>query len=154
VRRLYGAGPGHLIAHVLMFALAGWAILEITDVGGASTILLWFIGAVIIHDALVLPLYSGADRGAQGIAFVLDRGGSARVPVINHFRVPLALSAVTLLVFAPLIFGRGDAALERVSGIDPSGYGLRWLLLTLALFAGSAIVYAIRVLRADPGEVG
>jgi hypothetical protein len=56
-----------LIAHVLMFALAGWAILEITDVGGASTILLWFIGAVIVHDALVWPLYSGADRGAQGI---------------------------------------------------------------------------------------
>ena len=64
--------------------------------------------------------------------------------------MPLALSAVTLLVFAPLIFGRGDAALERVSGIDPSGYGLRWLLLTIVLFAGSAILYAIRVFRADP----
>lgn len=149
MRRLYGAGPGHLIAHLAAFTLAGWSILEISGIGGASTVLVWFIGAVIIHDALVLPLYSGADRGAQGVAAVLDRGGSARVPVINHLRVPFVLSAVTLLVFAPLIFGRGDSALERVSGVDPSGYGLRWLVLTLVLFAGSALVYAIRVFRAE-----
>ena len=149
MRRLYGAGPGHLVAHVLAFALAGWSVMEIAGVGGASTILVWFIGAVIVHDALVLPLYSTADRGAQGVAAVLDRGGSARVAVVNHLRVPFVLSAVTLLVFSPLIFGRGDRALERVSGMDPSGYGLRWLILTLALFGGSAVVYGIRVFRAE-----
>lgn len=149
MRRLYGAGPGHLIAHAATFALAGWAILEISGIGGASRVLLWFIGAVILHDALILPLYSTADRGAQGVATVLDRGGSARVPVINHLRVPVVLSGVTLLVFAPLIFGRGDQALERVSGIDPSGYGLRWLGLTAVLFAGSALVYAVRVFRTE-----
>jgi len=149
MRRLYGAGPGHLIVHVLAFALAAWSIMEISGIGGALTVLVWFIGAVIIHDALVLPMYSTADRGAQGVAAVLDRGGSARVPVINHLRVPFALSAVTLLAFAPLIFGKGDQALERVSGIDPSGYGLRWLVLTVLVFAGSALVYAVRVFRAE-----
>lgn len=152
MRRVYGAGPGHLVAHVAALGLAGWSILEIAGVGGATTILLSFIGAVIAHDALVLPLYSAADRGARGVAAVLDRGGSARVRVrvINHLRVPFVPSAVTLLVFAPLIFGRGDQALERVSEMDPSGYGLRWVLLTVALFAGSAIVYAIRRSRAEP----
>lgn len=149
MRRLYGAGPGHLIAHVAAFALAGWSIMEITGVGGATTILVWFIGAVIVHDALIWPLYSTADMGAQGVAAALDQGGSTKVRVVNHLRVPFVLSAVTLLVFAPLIFGRGDQALERVSGIDPSGYGLRWLLLTVVLFAGSAIVYAIRVFRTE-----
>jgi len=149
MRRLYGAGPGHLIVHVLAFALAAWSIMEISGIGGALTVLVWFIGAVIIHDALVLPMYSTADRGAQGVAAVLDRGGSARVRVVNHLRVPFALSAVMLLAFAPLIFGKGDQALERVSGIDPSGYGLRWLVLTVLVFAGSALVYAVRVFRAE-----
>jgi hypothetical protein len=149
MRRLYGAGPGHLIAHLLAFALAGWAIMEIAGIGGSFRVLLWFVGAVIVHDALILPLYSGADRGAQGVAAVLDQGGSTRVPLINHLRVPFVLSAVTLLTFAPLILGRGDAALERVSGIDPSGYGLRWIVLTVLLFAGSGLIYAVRVFRAD-----
>lgn len=147
MKRFYGASAGHLVAHLAAFVLIAWAVLQLSDVGGATRILLWFVGAVVIHDVLVLPLYSGADRGAQGVATVLDRAGSARVRVINHLRVPAALSAVTLLTFAPLIFGRGDAALERTSGIDPSGYGLRWVLLTLALFAGSAVVYAVRVSR-------
>lgn len=150
MRRLYGSGPVHLLAHLGAFALAGWSILQITGIGGSFRVLLWFIGAVIIHDALVLPLYSTADRGAQGAAAVIDHGAGAGVRVINHLRVPAALSAVTLLAFAPLIFGRGDAALARVSGVDPSGYALRWVLLTVVLFAASALVYAVRRFRADP----
>ncbi|CAA9538131.1 MAG: hypothetical protein AVDCRST_MAG30-4452 [uncultured Solirubrobacteraceae bacterium] len=140
--RRYGAGPAHLLVHVAALALIAWAVLQISDAGGALTVALWFAGAVIVHDFVLLPLYAGADRALQ------RAGRAPRDPrLLNHLRIPLALSTVTLLAFAPLILGRGDAVLARVSTIEPTGYLGRWLLLTAALLAGSGIIYLIRRTR-------
>ena len=139
MNRRYGAGPVHLAAHLAAFALIAWAVLQISGIGGALTVAIWFAAAVLVHDLLLLPLYAGADR-------ILQRAG--RPAIVNHVRVPLALSAVTLLAFAPIILGRGDAVLASVSTIEPAGYLGRWLLLTAALFAGSGILYLIRRTRA------
>ncbi|CAA9494270.1 MAG: hypothetical protein AVDCRST_MAG30-1557 [uncultured Solirubrobacteraceae bacterium] len=140
--RRYGAGPAHLIVHVAALALIAWAVLRIADGGGALTIAVWFAGAVLLHDFVLLPLYAGADRALQ------RAGRAQRDPrLLNHARIPLALSLVVLLAFAPLILGRGNAVLERVSTIEPTGYLGRWLLLTAALLAGSAMIYLIRRTR-------
>jgi hypothetical protein len=132
--RLYGAGPLHLLAHLALLPLAGWAVLQILDGRSAARIVLWLVAAAVVHDLVVLPLYSGADRAARAAA------GSA----INYVRVPAALSLLMLTVFWGTIAGRGEGAYRAVSGLSFEGYAMRWLLVSAALFAGSAALYGLR----------
>ena len=135
-RRRYGASPLHALAHLAAFALAGFALLQLVDVRAAGNVLVWLIGAVVLHDFLLLPFYSALDRAAQTV------GG--RVGAVNHLRVPAGLSALLLLVSFPLILGRSTAKLEQVSGAAAADYLTRWLLITAALCAGSAVLYLVR----------
>jgi len=134
MRRLYGAHPLHLLAHAVLMPLAAFAVLQLAGVRAASNIGLWFAGAVLLHDFLLLPAAAGADCAIR-----------AAVPgAINHVRVPAALSALLLLVFFPLICGRSDRTFQGVSGVAPHGYAERWLLVTAGLFAVSAAAYLLR----------
>ncbi len=139
-RRRYGASPLHALAHLAAFALAGFALLQLVDVRAAGNVLVWFVGAVVLHDFVLLPFYSALDRAAQAV------GG--RVPAVNHLRVPAGLSALLLLVFFPLILGRSTDKLEHVSAAPAADYLARWLLISGALFAGSAVLYVARSRRA------
>jgi hypothetical protein len=144
IARRYGASPLHLLAHGVLFAAAGWVLLRVVDVRGAADVLLWFLGALVLHDLVLLPLYTLLDRAA---ASLLRRAGPPQLPAINHVRVPAALAGLTLLVFFPLISEHSDPVLRRVSGMEPAGYLERWLLVVAALFAASALVYAVRIHR-------
>ena len=64
--RWYGASPLHLLTMVGSFALAGYAAVQLLplDVFGIA---LWFAGAVIGHDLLLMPLYTLADRSAAAV---------------------------------------------------------------------------------------
>jgi hypothetical protein len=141
-RRRYGASPLHLLAHVIVFSLAGWAIAQIVDIRGAVDVLKWFIAAVLLHDLVLLPAYSSLDQLDQHVRL---RG----IALINHIRVPATLSGLTFLVFFPLIVGKSDGNLRYVSGITPSGYLGRWLALVAGFWLVSAAVLAVRLLRAD-----
>jgi hypothetical protein len=145
IGRRYHASPLHLLAHGVLFAAVGWVLLRVAEARGAIDVLLWLAAALVLHDLVLLPLYALLDRIAASVA----RRAAVRgpVPLVNHIRVPAALSGLTLLVFFPLIAGKSDANLQRVSGIDPAGYLERWLLLAAALFAASALAYAVRVHR-------
>lgn len=145
----YGAGPLHLCALVISVAVAGYAaslLVPRNPIGVAA----WLIGAVIGHDLVLLPLYALVDRSVSRVLrhrrLSLPSG-----PYLNHLRVPAALSALTLLVFAPLIL-RLAPTFDRVTdrSIDP--YLTHWLLITGVLFAGSALVLVIRI-RADVRRV-
>lgn len=134
MRRLYGTSPLHLVAHVAAFALAGFAVIGLADVRPHLYVLGWFVGAIVLHDAVLLPLYAG-----------LDRLGSATLGgAINHVRVPLAISGLLALVYFPVILGKGSAVYERVSGLSYEGYAARWLLVTGALFLISGVLYVLR----------
>lgn len=100
----------------------------------------WFLAAVAVHDGLLLPLYAGADRALVALA------PRTRVPVINHVRVPVLGAGLTLLLFLPGIVRQGEAVVLGATGLDQSPFLGRWLLLVAALFAVSALVYAVRVL--------
>ena len=132
--RLYGAHPLHLLAHAVVLPLAAFAILQLAGVRAASNIGLWFVGAVLLHDFLLLPAAAGADRAIR----------AAAPGAVNHVRVPTALSALLLLVFFPLICGRSDATFRGVSGVELHGYAERCLLFTAGLFAVSAVIYLVR----------
>lgn len=148
-RSLYGDSPLHLLAVLASFAIAGYAFLRIVENPSALGTLVWFAGAIVLHDLLAFPLYSAlnliADRGLAG------RGGereARRVPLINHVRIPALLSGLALVLFFPLILGLDAANYEKDTGLSGDVFFTRWLGLTAALFLGSALIYALRLRRA------
>lgn len=132
--RRYGAGPLHLVAHLAFGGLALYALLQLFGIRDARYAVAWLIGAVVLHDAILWPLYSGADALAR----------SALGRAVNAVRVPAGLSLVLLLAFFPIIASKGEGAYARVAGRDWSGYATRWVLVTAALFALSGAVYLAR----------
>lgn len=123
------------LAHLIFLPLAAWALITVLDFRAASNVVLWLVAAVVLHDFLILPLYSAADRGARALL-----PGTK----VNYVRVPAGLSLLLLAVFWGTIRGKGEGAYARVSGLAWDGYGTRWLLVTAALFALSAAVYLVR----------
>ncbi|QEC48988.1 hypothetical protein FSW04_16350 [Baekduia soli] len=142
LRRHYGATSVHLLAHLVALPLAAWAILQVVDFRGARDVVVWFVAALVLHDLVALPAYTALDRVAQ-------RARVRGVAVVNHLRVPAVMSGVTLLVFFPLILGRSTGSLHYLSGVTPTGYLGRWLLVVAAAWGGSAAVLGVRLLRAD-----
>lgn len=148
LRTRYGAGPLHLIGHVAMLAVAAFAFAQIFGGGDTLQLLEWFVGFALLHDLVLVPLYTGVDRLLAG------RLGGARgrrrraVPVINHVRSPALISGLLLLVYAPLISGVGDATYFFSSGHHVSGYLRNWVLISLCLFLISGVAYLVRIWRA------
>ena len=70
-------------------------------------------------------------------------------PVINHVRFPVAISAVLLLVWFPLILQRRPSGYVNALGREPPDYLGRWLAVTAGLFVLSGVVYAVRRLTAS-----
>ena len=135
--RRYGASPAHLLAHLILLPLIAWALLTVLDFRAASNVVLWLVAAVILHDAVLLPLYAAVDRGGQAVL-----GGA-----VNYVRVPAGLSLLMLLVFWSTIRGKGAGTFHRVSGLEWDGYATRWLLVSAALFAVSGALYFVRTRR-------
>lgn len=146
-RRLYGAHPLHLIGHVVLFAIAGFAIVEIIGGGAWVNWIAWFVGAALLHDLVLLPLYSVLDRG---LGRVVDRPprpplAPRRVARVNHLRAPAAISGILLIVYFPLILGLSGENYLNDTGHHLAGYTRNWLLITAGLFLCSALVYVARV---------
>lgn len=144
-RRLYGASPLHLAAHLVALAVAAFAFDRIFKGVGVATLLVLYLGFVIAHDLIFLPLYAGLDRLIRRLLAPLSSSRRVAVPVINHVRAPLAISALLLLIYSPLIFGLTDTEYFALSGHHLEHYLRNWLLITAALGLGSALIYAGRL---------
>lgn len=118
------------------FVLCGYAGVRLLD-GDWLMVALWFVGAAVVHDLVLLPLYAAADRA-------LVKGAGRRRRRVNYVRVPAALSGLLLLVWFPLITGRVSERYAGVAGLSADGYVVRWLIVTAVLFGGSAVVFAVR----------
>jgi hypothetical protein len=140
--RWYGAGPLHLLTMLGCFALAGYATAELLP-NNAVGIPIWFVGAVIGHDLILMPMYTVADRSVMAV-FRHRRPQLPAVPWINYLRVPAALSGMLLLIWFPLIFRlpRRFTATTTLS-LDP--FLWHWLAVTGALFLLSAMALAVRL---------
>jgi hypothetical protein len=153
-RALYGRGPLHLLALLASFAIAGAAVIGwFQRPRDVVSVLEWFAAALVIHDLVLLPLYSLLDR----IAFGRHRRQIDQAPrptavrLVNptpYLRVPAILSGLLLAVFFPVIFGLGAQTELNASAIPEHGYLARWLLATGVLFAGSGVAYAAAMARA------
>jgi hypothetical protein len=146
-RRLYGERPLHLLATVATLAIAGYGVGRIFDTTAPFELLIWIAGSALLHDLVVLPLYSALGILAWGVAR-LGLVEAPNVAALNHVRVPAVVSGLLFVVFFPLILGLGGPAYERATGLSLDGYLGRWLLLTGALFGLSALLYAVRLRRA------
>ncbi|MGI8632754.1 MAG: hypothetical protein ACR2NA_09465 [Solirubrobacterales bacterium] len=142
LRDRYGAGPLHLLAALTAFAIAGYGFVAYFDELPLYGFAVWFTGAILIHDAVLYPLYSSlgtlATRAAGESA---DEVSPSRAQALNHVRVPLVLSFFMLVVYFPLIVGFGRERYEAASNLSGSVYLGRWLALSAALFVASALIY-------------
>ncbi len=156
-RQRYGATPLHLLAHLAAFAICAYALAQIVDGGAVVNFVVWFGGAAVLHDIVFLPLYSVLDRVANRSARRVHLAAPpalrhADVPVINYLRAPALISGLLLIVYFPLILGFAGDEYFKATGHHLHGYVRNWLLITAALFAASALLYAIRVrMRSRPG---
>jgi hypothetical protein len=151
-KRRYGASPLHLLAHIVTLAIVAYAIVQLLGQKHWVNWLGWFVAAALLHDVVLLPAYSLLDRVGHAVLRGPDRRlpgrdprGPAQVPLVNHVRAPALISGLLLLIYFPLILGPATPGYVSATGHNPSGYLRNWLLITLALFAASAVIYAIRV---------
>jgi hypothetical protein len=140
--RWYGASPLHLLALLACFGLAGYAAARLVS-SRPLAVVVWFAGAAIGHDLVLVPLYSLADRSAA--AALRHRAPQLpAAPWINYVRVPAALSGLLLLVWFPLILRlRSPYHASTTLSADP--YAWHWLAVTGTLFLLSAIAFALRL---------
>ncbi len=146
--RVYGSYPSHLLTMAAGFALLGYIVVTVKPMtlwnphSWWQSIAVWFVAAVIAHDLLLFPIYALADR------ILWARRRPARhlpVSVRNYLRIPALGSGLTLLVFLPGIIGQGASTYLAATGQTQQPFLGRWLLLTAAMFATSAIAYLLRL---------
>ena len=143
---VYGSGPLHLLTMVSGFALLGYvlATFKPATLWNSGTwwqsIAVWLAAAVIAHDLLLFPLYALADR----VLFARARR-RPNISARNHIRVPALGAGLTLLIFLPGIIEQGATTYAAATGQTQQPFLGRWLLLTAAMFAMSAIWYAARL---------
>ena len=140
---LYGARPAHLVVLLAGFALAAYAGSFLLGDPALLRLLAWFVGAALVHDLALFPLYALVDR-----LLTASARPHRPVPVVNHVRVPLLAAGLTGLMFLPGIIRQGEPSHLAATGLDQSPYLGRWLALTGVLFTASAVAYAIRLRRA------
>lgn len=140
--------PLRTLLMLASFAVTAYAAVRLHDGRQVIGLVLWFAGAALLHDLALLPLYSLADRTLQRVL----RRGVAPSPPVNHVRVPVFLSGMLLLVWYPLVLRRAPLY-EPYSALEIEVFLPRWLLLTAAFFAASALALVLRTLltrRAPP----
>ena len=147
-RRWYGANPLHLLAMFGCVMLTGYAAGGLLQVKPIS-VLIWFGGAVVGHDLILVPLYVLADRSVMTV-FRHRPPKLPTVPWINYLRVPAALSGMLLLIWFPLIF-RIPGHFPRTTDLSLNPYLGHWLAVTGVLFLLSAVAFALRL---RPGRRG
>ena len=141
----YGDSPLHLLTALAVFVVSAWAFIQVFGaVGKPENVVKWFVGALVLHDLIFLPLYA-----ALGVlvAWALMRNkprDRLRMAALNHLRVPAILSALAFLVWYPMILAKSNPGFERATGLTKDAYLGKWLLLCAVLFAGSALLFAFR----------
>jgi hypothetical protein len=137
--------PLRILVALASFAIAGWALWRVLGtLSDPWRFAIWFAGAIVAHDLLLLPLYSLLGAVA-GHAVAGEPPTALRVAALNHLRVPLMLSGLMLLVWFPLIAQRNSAGYMRASGLSADVFLERWLLLSAALLLASALAFALRL---------
>ncbi len=146
--RWYGANPLHLLVMVASFALAGYAADKLIRMDRPVAVIIWFVGAAVAHDLILLPLYQLVDWPISRIG--RRQVSRVTVPWVNYVRIPGALSLLLLLVWFPSIL-RLNTIYHATTSLSSRDFLSHWLLVTGVLFLLSAVAYAVRLRRGPAG---
>jgi hypothetical protein len=152
-RRFYGSHPLHLLTMVAGFALLAYITFTFKPAtlwdpqAWWQSIAVWLGAAIVLHDLVLFPLYALADRLLASATRPRRRRrrGQLLVPARNYVRVPTLGAALSLLMFFPGISMQESATYVAATGQTQQAFLGRWLLLTAAMFTGSAVLYAVRL---------
>ncbi len=140
--------PFQLLMLAFTFALAAYAAVRLLQ-GDWFKVALWFVGAAVLHDLVFVPLYAGADRV---VSETLKATGRRNLTM--YVRVPAAFAGLLLLIWYPLISGQVADHYRSATALPGDSFLAHWLLITAALFAGSALLLVLRSLRPSrPGPL-
>ncbi|OBA84717.1 hypothetical protein A5662_04980 [Mycobacteriaceae bacterium 1482268.1] len=151
-RSVYGSSPLHLLTLIAGFALFGYVLATVKPVTlwnphtWWQSIVVWFAAAIIAHDLVLFPIYALVDRILFAGSHIRVGTREPSVPVLNYVRVPALGAGLTLLVFLPGIIEQGAPVYSAATGQTQEPFLGRWLLLTAAMFAASALCYIVRLL--------
>jgi len=144
--RLYGERPRHLVILLACFALTAYTVLRLVDDPALTRIVVWFVGCAVVWDLVIAPAFALADRALRPLGRP-RRSWPGGVSPLNHVRVPGLLSALLLLVWAPVVLQRSEGVFRSKSGLGQDVFLGRWLLVTSVLFAVSGVLYAVAAVR-------
>ena len=150
-RAVYGSHPLHLLTLIAGFALFGYVL---ATIGRRD--------AVESEHVVAVDRWSGSRRrssptiwccsrctrwptGSWSQAVDCGRVAERRFRCSTTCGSPRSAPALTLLVFLPGIIQQGGADVHRRDRPDQEPFLGRWLLLTAAMFAVSAVVYGVRL---------
>ena len=111
-----------------------------------QSIAVWFAAAVVAHDLLFFPIYALADRALSARLGGRPARIQPNVLVRNYIRIPALGAGLTFLIFLPGIIEQGGPTYLAATGQTQQPFLGRWLLLTAAMFAVSAIGYGARLI--------
>lgn len=129
---------------VVTFAVLGYVLSRLALVSAAGWIAIWLAAAVVLHDLVLFPLYSAANRYL--LPHRRRKGPGSKVPWINHVRVPVIVCGTLLLVSFPLVLELAPGTYEHATGLSPSVYLGRYVAIGASVFVASGLVYAVRVI--------
>ena len=127
-------------AALILFGV--YRILQNSDRTDPRGLARWLIGAVVIHDGIIVP-------STMLIGFVLTRLFRPRMR--RYVQGALVTSALITIIAIPLIDRRGSQ--PAVKALEQQNYGLHLGILVALVFGVAALGYLIQVLRDRRGAV-
>lgn len=140
---LYGRGPLHLLGVIFCYGLVTYAAIKLFS-NNSLWIALAFPGGIALHDFVLFPMYRKANHMLTDYQLERERKGKTSRRWINHVRVPVVISFILLLAYFPIILRLVADNRPLNTGLSQDSYLYRWLLVTAALAAGSALAYFMR----------
>lgn len=125
-------------AALILFGV--FRILQNSDYTNPRGLARWLIGAVVIHDGIIVP-------STMVIGFVLTHVFRPRMR--RYVQGALVASALITVVAIPLIDRRGSQ--PAVKALEQQNYGLHLAILVALVFAGATLAYLAQVLRERRG---
>lgn len=136
----YGRSPLHLLGVIFCYALAAYAGARMID-EKALYIILAYPGGILLHDFVLLPLYSSADRKMSSCQQASQKpGDKLKGNWINYVRFPFIVTGLLLILYFPLILRLAE---ERplFTSLSPDPYLYRWLIVSAVFFGAAGLRY-------------
>lgn len=139
---VYGRSPIHLMGLLVCYGLAIYAGVKLF-----SNVSLWvalaFPAGIFVHDFILYPLYTKADRALSAYQLRQFQEKKISVAWINYLRLPVMIAVILLLCYFPIILRLSEDR-PLYTSLSQDSYLYRWLIVVAAFSVGSAFSYFLK----------